>query len=71
MSVNHGVNKVRFPAPVMAGSRVRAGVERREVTAVGGATRSSPGSPSNAKAADEVSTRSAWRPEDVQAAKPH
>ncbi|MER7536859.1 hypothetical protein ABTX77_19050 [Streptomyces sp. NPDC097704] len=27
MSVNHGANKVRFPAPVPVGSRVRAGVE--------------------------------------------
>lgn len=27
MSVNYGCNKVRFPAPVPAGSRVRAGVE--------------------------------------------
>ncbi|MEV0695451.1 MaoC family dehydratase [Streptomyces sp. NPDC050388] len=27
MSVNYGCNKVRFPSPVPAGSRVRAGVE--------------------------------------------
>lgn len=27
MGVNYGCNKVRFPAPVLVGSRVRAGVE--------------------------------------------
>ncbi|MCW1100204.1 MaoC family dehydratase [Streptomyces sp. RS2] len=27
MTVNYGVNKVRFPAPVPVGSRIRAGVE--------------------------------------------
>ena len=27
MAVNYGLNKVRFPAPVPAGSRLRAGVE--------------------------------------------
>ncbi|MGZ6798258.1 MAG: MaoC family dehydratase [Mycobacteriaceae bacterium] len=27
MSVNYGANKLRFPSPVAAGSRVRAGVE--------------------------------------------
>ncbi|WP_218779392.1 MaoC family dehydratase [Streptomyces sp. NRRL B-24572] len=32
MSVNYGANKVRFPAPVPVGSRVRAGVELLEVT---------------------------------------
>jgi acyl dehydratase len=36
MAVNYGLNKVRFPAPVRAGSRVRAGVELAEVTPVQG-----------------------------------
>ncbi|MFC6093601.1 MaoC family dehydratase [Saccharothrix lopnurensis] len=33
MAVNYGLNKVRFPTPVVVGSRVRAGVELVEVTA--------------------------------------
>jgi acyl dehydratase len=32
MGVNYGCDKVRFPAPVTVGSRVRAGVELLEVT---------------------------------------
>lgn len=32
MGVNYGVNKVRFPAPVPVGSRVRARAELAEVT---------------------------------------
>ena len=32
MAVNYGSNKVRFPSPVPAGSRVRAGVELLELT---------------------------------------
>ncbi|WP_046470195.1 MaoC family dehydratase [Allosalinactinospora lopnorensis] len=32
MGINYGTNKVRFPAPVPAGSRVRAGAEIAEVT---------------------------------------
>ena len=36
MGVNYGVDKVRFPAPVPVGSRVRAGVELVEVTDVAG-----------------------------------
>ncbi|MFD0074748.1 MaoC family dehydratase [Streptomyces sp. NPDC127166] len=36
LSVNYGANKVRFPAPVPVGSRVRAGVELLEVTPGGG-----------------------------------
>ncbi len=35
MGVNYGVDKVRFPAPVPVGARVRAGVELVEVTEVG------------------------------------
>ena len=35
MGINYGVDKVRFPAPVPVGSRVRAGVELVEVTDVG------------------------------------
>src|SRR5690625_4868579 len=31
MSINYGANKVRFPAPVTVGSRIRAGVELLEV----------------------------------------
>lgn len=36
MGVNYGVNKVRFPAPVPVGSRVRATAEVAEVTEAGG-----------------------------------
>jgi acyl dehydratase len=36
MGVNYGVNKVRFPATVPSGSRVRATAEVAEVTEVGG-----------------------------------
>lgn len=36
MGVNYGVDKVRFPAPVKVGARVRAGVEIAEVTDVAG-----------------------------------
>ncbi len=36
MGVNYGANKVRFPAPVPVGSRVRAGVELVSVTPGGG-----------------------------------
>lgn len=32
MGVNYGLNKVRFPNPVVVGSRVRAGAELVEVT---------------------------------------
>jgi acyl dehydratase len=35
MGVNYGVNKVRFPAPVPVGSRVRARVQLADVSAVG------------------------------------
>jgi acyl dehydratase len=34
MAVNYGLNKVRFPAPLPSGSRIRAGVELLEVTEV-------------------------------------
>ncbi|HQR79658.1 MAG TPA: MaoC family dehydratase [Actinomycetota bacterium] len=34
MAVNYGCNKVRFPAPVRVGARVRAGVELLSVTPV-------------------------------------
>ncbi|MDX6633047.1 MAG: hypothetical protein QOG26_1052, partial [Solirubrobacterales bacterium] len=36
LGINYGWNKVRFPAPVPAGSRVRATGEITEVTDVGG-----------------------------------
>ena len=36
MGVNYGVNKVRFPSPVLAGSRIRAGAEIAEVEEVSG-----------------------------------
>ena len=36
MGINYGVDKVRFPAPVPVGSRVRAGAELLEVTDVPG-----------------------------------
>ncbi len=35
MAVNYGWNKVRFPAPVPSGSRIRAGVEALSVDEVG------------------------------------
>jgi acyl dehydratase len=36
MGVNYGTNKVRFPAPVPVGSRIRAGAELATVTDVPG-----------------------------------
>ena len=36
MGVNYGTNKVRFPAPVPVGSKIRAGAELRSVTDVTG-----------------------------------
>ena len=36
MGINYGVNKVRFPSPVLAGSRIRAGAEIAEVEEVAG-----------------------------------
>ncbi|OKK14590.1 dehydratase [Streptomyces sp. CB00455] len=36
MGINYGVNKVRFPAPVPVGSRLRAGAVIDEVTEAGG-----------------------------------
>jgi acyl dehydratase len=36
MSVNYGMDRVRFPAPVPVGSRVRASVELTELTDVAG-----------------------------------
>jgi acyl dehydratase len=36
LGVNYGYNKVRFPAPVPAGSRVRATAEVTEIDEVGG-----------------------------------
>jgi len=36
MGINYGVNKVRFPAPVPVGSRIRAHFEILEVTEVEG-----------------------------------
>ncbi len=36
LGVNYGWNKVRFPAPVVAGARVRCYMELVEVTEVGG-----------------------------------
>lgn len=36
MGVNYGLNKVRFPAPVPVGSRVRALIELRDVTEIDG-----------------------------------
>ncbi len=36
LGVNYGMNKVRFPAPVPVGSRVRATAVLSEVTEVGG-----------------------------------
>jgi acyl dehydratase len=35
MAVNYGLDKVRFPAPVRVGARIRAGAQLTEVTEVG------------------------------------
>ena len=37
LSVNYGLDRVRFPAPVKAGSRIRARTTLKEVADVGGA----------------------------------
>ena len=39
IAVNYGVNRVRFPAPVPAGSRVRAAFSVEDVEEVGGGAR--------------------------------
>ena len=36
LGINYGVNKVRFPAPVPVGSRVRAGVQLSAVEPIDG-----------------------------------
>ena len=36
MGINYGCDKVRFPAPVLVGSRIRAGVELAEASDVPG-----------------------------------
>ena len=36
MGVNYGWNKIRFPAPVPSGSRIRASLETVSVDEVGG-----------------------------------
>ena len=36
MGVNYGLDRVRFPAPLVAGSRVRAGIQLLTVTPVAG-----------------------------------
>jgi acyl dehydratase len=36
MGINYGTEKVRFPAPVPVGSRIRGGAELVEVKEVGG-----------------------------------
>ncbi|MDR7274674.1 MaoC family dehydratase [Catenuloplanes atrovinosus] len=36
MGINYGLDRVRFPAPLPSGSRVRAGVQLVSVTPVGG-----------------------------------
>ena len=52
MAVNYGVDKVRFPAPVLVGKRIRAGVEMMEVTDVRAvASRPRCSSPSRSRAA--------------------
>jgi acyl dehydratase len=40
MGINYGLDRVRFPAPVPVGSRIRAGAELAEVTDVGGGLQS-------------------------------
>ena len=36
MGINYGVDKVRFPAPVLVGSKIRARAEIMEVTPIDG-----------------------------------
>ena len=36
MGINYGVNKVRFPAPVLSGSRIRVGAELTDVSEIAG-----------------------------------
>lgn len=57
MGVNYGTNKVRFPAPVPAGSRLRATATISSVEEVQGACRSPPPSSWSARAA---TSRCAW-----------
>jgi acyl dehydratase len=40
MGINYGLDRVRFPAPVPVGSRIRAGAELGEVTDVAGGVQS-------------------------------
>ena len=40
MAINYGLDRVRFPAPVPGGSRIRAGAELVEVTEVPGGVQS-------------------------------
>jgi acyl dehydratase len=40
MGINYGLDRVRFPAPVPVGSRIRAGAELAEVTEVAGGVQS-------------------------------
>ena len=52
LAVNYGVDKVRFLAPVLVGTRIRAGAEMMEVTDVkGGGSRPRCSSPSRSRAA--------------------
>lgn len=58
MGINYGTNKVRFPAPVPVGSRLRATAVITEVTEAGAAYRSRRPSRWSARAA---TSRCAWR----------
>jgi len=40
MGINYGVNRVRFPAPVPVGSRLRATFEAKQVEAIEGGRQS-------------------------------
>jgi len=51
MGVNYGTDKVRFPAPVPVGSRVRGGAELVEVTTSPAGSRPSSASPWRSRAA--------------------
>ena len=42
MGINYGVDKVRFPSPVLVGSKVRGRAEIMEVTPIDGGFRSRP-----------------------------
>jgi acyl dehydratase len=71
MGVNYGLDRVRFPAPVRVGARIRAGAELVEVTDVGAGLQTliritieieGDGSAADAKPACVIDSLSRWVP---------